>query len=245
MIGKISGIVDYIADDHVLIEAGGIGYLVHCAPGTLAALPAPGEAASLYTELVVREDLLQLLGFRTVAEREWHRLLTTVQGVGAKASLAILGVLGAEGVSRAIALGDTAAIRRAPGVGPKLAARIVNELADKAPDIMALGAKAGRSALPRTPVAVPATVGGDGRRTAPSAAAVAADVGEHDAATADALSALLNLGYERLEAARAIAEAARSLEPAITGGPVEDGGRRPADAAALIRAALRALGTAM
>ncbi|MCA8929385.1 MAG: Holliday junction branch migration protein RuvA, partial [Alphaproteobacteria bacterium] len=146
MIGKITGVVDYIAEDHVLIEAAGIGYNVYCAPGTLAVLPPPGQVASLYTELVVREDLLQLLGFRTVAEREWHRLLTTVQGVGAKASLSILGTLGAEGVSRAIALGDSGAIRRAPGVGPKLAQRIAHELKDKAPAVMALGAQASRLA---------------------------------------------------------------------------------------------------
>ena len=98
MIGKITGLVDYIGDDHVLIETAGVGYILYCAPGTLAALPAPGEVASLYTELLVREDLLQLLGFRTVAEREWHRLLTTVQGVGAKAALSILGALGPDTV---------------------------------------------------------------------------------------------------------------------------------------------------
>ncbi|NIP77001.1 MAG: Holliday junction branch migration protein RuvA, partial [Xanthomonadales bacterium] len=83
MIGKITGTVDYVAEDHALIETGGIGYIVHCAPSTLAALPGPGESASLYTEMVVREDLMQLVGFRTLAEREWHRLLTSVQGVGA------------------------------------------------------------------------------------------------------------------------------------------------------------------
>jgi holliday junction DNA helicase RuvA len=107
MIGKITGIVDYIGEDHVLIETAGVGYILYAAPGTLATLPEPGSVASLYTELLVREDLLQLIGFRTLAEREWHRLLTTVQGVGAKASLSILDTLGPEGVSRAIALGDT------------------------------------------------------------------------------------------------------------------------------------------
>ncbi|MEE8453602.1 MAG: Holliday junction branch migration protein RuvA, partial [Limibaculum sp.] len=124
MIGKITGRVDYVAEDHVLIEAAGIGYIIHCAAPTLAAMPGPGEVAALYTELVVREDLMQLIGFRTVAEREWHRLLTSVQGVGARVSLAILGALGPDGVSRALALGDPGAVRAAPGVGPKLAARI-------------------------------------------------------------------------------------------------------------------------
>lgn len=204
MIGKITGVVDYIGEDHVLIETAGVGYILYCAPGTLAALPGPGEVASLYTELVVREDLLQLLGFRTVAEREWHRLLTTVQGVGAKASLSILGALGPDGVSRAIALGDTTAVRAAPGVGPKLAARIVNELKDKAPAIMALGAKAGRQAEPRTTGGGTAAARKPGARSepAPNSAAV----------TADALSALVNLGYDRGEAAGAVAEAAHRAE---------------------------------
>lgn len=202
MIGKITGIVDYIGEDHVLIETAGVGYILYCAPGTLAGLPAAGEVASLYTELVVREDLLQLLGFRTVAEREWHRLLTTVQGVGAKASLSILGALGPDGVSRAIALGDTTAVRAAPGVGPKLAARIVNELKDKAPTIMALGAKAGRQAEPRTT--------GGSTAAGRKAAAPSEPASNSAAATADALSALVNLGYDRGEAAGAVAEAAHS-----------------------------------
>jgi Holliday junction DNA helicase RuvA len=221
MIGKITGVIDYTGEDHVLIETGGVGYILYCAPGTLAALPGPGEVASLYTELVVREDLLQLLGFRTVAEREWHRLLTTVQGVGAKASLSILGALGPDGVSRAIALGDTTAVRSAPGVGPKLAARIVNELKDKAPAIMALGAKAGRAATPRTGAQGPAAPAAAASEPPPDTSANTAE------ATADALSALINLGYDRGEAAGAVAEAAHGSE----GASAED----------LIKAALRLL----
>lgn len=201
MIGKITGRVDYVADDHVLIEAGGIGYVVYCAPPTLAALPGPGEVAALYTELVVREDLMRLIGFRTVAEREWHRLLTSVQGVGARLSLAILGALGPDGVSRALALGDAGAIRAAPGVGPKLAQRIVNELRDKAPGVMALGAQGRRAAVVREGAAPP------GPRT-DAATVVPINAPEDGAATADALSALVNLGYDRMEAARAVAEAA-------------------------------------
>jgi Holliday junction DNA helicase RuvA len=216
MIGKITGRVDYVADDHVLIEAAGVGYIVHCAPPTLAAMPAPGEVAALYTEMVVREDLMQLIGFRTLAEREWHRLLTSVQGVGARVSLAILGVLGPEGVGRALALGDPGAVRAAPGVGPKLAARIVNELADKAPNVMALGASGKRVAaaagsVPASEVMEPAPA------TQP----------EDENATADALSALVNLGYDRMQAARAIAKAA------------DDGA---AGSAGLIKAALKTLG---
>ena len=216
MIGKITGRVDYVAEDHVLIEAAGIGYIIHCAAPTLAAMPGPGEVAALYTELLVREDLMQLIGFRTVAEREWHRLLTSVQGVGARVSLAILGALGPDGVSRALALGDPGAIRAAPGVGPKLAARIVNELGDKAPGVMALGAQGKRTAAASGPVPV-----------AEAAAPAPATAAEDAAATADALSALVNLGYERMQAARAVAEAA------------EEGG---AGSAALIKAALKSLG---
>lgn len=216
MIGKITGRVDYVADDHALIEAAGVGYVIHCSGRTLAALPPPGEVAALYTELVVREDLMQLFGFATLAEREWHRLLTSVQGVGARVGLAVLGALGPEAVGRALALGDAAAIRAAPGVGPKLASRIVNELRDKAPGVMALGAAASRPAAEASGPVPP------GPASAPAAAGAArAD------AQADALSALVNLGYSYGEAAAAVAQAA-TAEPEA---PPE----------ALIRAALKAL----
>src|SRR5690606_36748475 len=185
------------ADDHVLIEAAGVGYVVHCAPGTIAALPGPGEAAALYTEMVVREDLMQLYGFRTLAEREWNRLLTSVQGVGARVSLSLIDALGLAGLGRVLAAGDATALRRAPGVGPKLATRIASELKGKAPAMMALGAG------PRTaPAAEPA-----GQGAAPRPAPVAAEEDRALAASADALSALVNLGYDRSEAAAAVAEA--------------------------------------
>ena len=106
MIGKLTGRLDYRAQDHVLIDVRGVGYIVYCSDRTLAALPGTGEAVALYTDMVVREDLMQLYGFTSLAEKEWHRLLCSVQGVGAKVSLAILGALGPDGVSRAIALGD-------------------------------------------------------------------------------------------------------------------------------------------
>ncbi len=140
MIGKISGRLDLRGADHVLVDTGGVGYIVYCSERTLAALPGPGEPVSLFTELLVREDLLQLFGFRTLAEREWHRLLTSVQGVGARGALAILGTIGPEGLGRALSLGDAAAIKAAPGIGPKLAQRIVLELQAKAPQVMAMGA---------------------------------------------------------------------------------------------------------
>ena len=139
MIGKLSGRLDYRAADHVLIDVRGVGYIVHVSERTAASLPPVGQAAALYTDLLVREDLLQLFGFPTLLEKEWHRLLTSVQGIGAKASLAILGTLGPEGLGRAIALGDWAAVRKAPGVGPKLAQRVVLELKDRAPQVIAMG----------------------------------------------------------------------------------------------------------
>ncbi|MEM7056618.1 MAG: Holliday junction branch migration protein RuvA [Pseudomonadota bacterium] len=225
MIGKISGIIDYKADDHVLIEASGVGYVVYCAPNTLGALPGPGEAAALYTDMVVREDLMQLFGFQTLAEKEWHRLLTSVQGVGAKVSLAILGTLGLPGLTRALAAGEAGMVRQAPGVGPKLATRIVTELKGKAPTMMAIGAKGGQAATPGTspgPSAAPPA-----GQTAPVAASPQSDDQRALQASADALSALVNLGYDRIEAAAAIAEA--------TGDGAEAEG-------AIIKSALQALG---
>ena len=216
MIGKITGRVDYVAEDHALIEAGGVGYVVHCSSATLAALPAPGGRASLYTDLLVREDLMQLFGFASLAERDWHRLLTSVQGVGARVGLAILACLGPAGVARALAAGDAQAVRAAPGVGPKLAQRIVTELKGKAPEMMVRRTSAPTAEAP--PGAAPAAeTGGPPPAPAPPPGT--------DAAMADALSALLNLGYDRSEAAEAVARAAAEAD----------------GTEAVIRAALRAL----
>ncbi len=201
MIGKLTGRLDYAGTDHVLIDVGGVGYVVHCSERTRTALPPLGEVVSLWTELLVREDLLQLFGFISPYEREWHRMLVSVQGVGAKASMAILGALGPEGVARAVALGDWGAVRAAPGVGPKLAQRVVNELKDKAPAAMALGgdAEAGVVEPPPGPVRKPAAPARSG-------------------AQAEALSALQNLGYAPADAARAVAEAAGSDPESETAG---------------------------
>lgn len=220
MIGKLTGRVDYKAADHVLIDVGGVGYTVHCSDRTLGALPGAGQAVALYTELLVREDLLQLFGFLTPYEREWHRLLITVQGVGSKASMAILGTLGPEGVARAIAIGDWGAVKAAPGIGPKLAQRVVNELKDKAPGIMALGGTLGQAAG----TVADTLIEDDAPMPMPKAKPAAPSDG---AAQADALSALTNLGYAPSEAARAVAEAA--------------GNAPGAEASVLIRAALRLL----
>ena len=145
MIGKLTGRLDYKALDHVLIDVRGVGYIVYLSDRTMATLPPVGEAVALYTDMVVREDLMQLYGFTSLVEKEWHRLLTSVQGVGAKVSLAILGTLGPDGVSRAIALGDWASVKAAKGVGPKTAQRIVLDLKDKAPGVMAMGGHRDRS----------------------------------------------------------------------------------------------------
>ena len=219
MIGKISGRLEYRGTDHVLVEtSGGVGYLVTCSDRTLAAMPGPGERVALYTDLLVREDLMQLIGFLTLAEREWHRLLVTVQGVGAKAALAILGTLGADGVARALSLGDASAIRAAPGVGPKLAQRVVLELQAKAPSVLAMGAAGATPAMVSRgpdPIFEPVPAG------VPVSPAVAP--GGDAQARADALSALLNLGYGQGEAAAAVA------------------GVDGEDSASVIRSALRAL----
>lgn len=222
MIGKLSGRVDYRAADHVMIDVRGVGYMVYCSDRTLAALPGNGEAVALYTDLLVREDLLQLFGFTTLVEKEWHRLLMSVQGIGAKASLAILGALGADGVSRAIALGDVTAIKTAKGVGPKTAQRVVIELKDKAPGVMAMGGGTPATAMGEVPVQDDVEV------IEESAPAVkrAAPKG-NGSAQAEALSALSNLGYAPSEAASAVAEAA-GMEP-------------DAETSGLIRAALKLL----
>lgn len=219
MIGRIAGVLDYKGGDHVLIDVRGVGYIVHVSDRTLAGMPAPGEAVALYTELIVREDLLQLIGFPTLIEKEWHRLLMTVQGVGAKGALAILGTLGPEALARAIALGDVAAIKAAPGIGPKIAQRIALELKAKAPAVMAMGG--------RLPAAAEPVVVVDTDRPAPKRRAAAAGPDPRAMASADALSALTNLGYGASEAAQAVAQAS---------------GEAPeAEAAALIRAALKLL----
>lgn len=213
MIGKLTGRIGYRAADHVLLEVQGVGYIVHCSDRTLAGLPGVGEICALFTEMVVREDLMQLFGFPTLVEKEWHRLLMSVQGVGAKAALSILGAVGPDGVGRAIALGDWNTIKAAKGIGPKIAQRVVLDLKDKAPQVMAMSggvAEATGDAPPVEaigPVAVPAPA-------APGA-------------QAEALSALSNLGYGPSEAAAAVAEAA--------------GAAPEVETPALIRAALKLL----
>lgn len=225
MIGRIAGRLEYRAADHVLIDVKGVGYIVFVSDRVMASLPRNGEAVALYTDLLVREDLLQLFGFTTLMEKEWHRLLMSVQGIGAKASMAILGGLGADGVSRAIALGDWAAVATAKGVGPKTAKKVILDLKDKAHSVMAMaGTGAGTAAAPAAGGAASASADAD-----PDAVLepVAVPVTGNGAAQSDALSALGNLGYSPSDAVGAVAQAAGE----------NDG----ADAAVLIRAALKLL----
>ncbi|HYI91647.1 MAG TPA: Holliday junction branch migration protein RuvA [Beijerinckiaceae bacterium] len=182
MIGKLRGVIDAYGEDFVIVDVGGVGYVVHCSTRTLQNLPSTGEAATLSIETHVREDMIRLYGFRSDAEREWFRLLQTVQGVGAKVALGILSVLDPGSLANAIATGDKASVSRGPGVGPKLAARIVAELKDKAPAFAAVD-----PALIRLSDAVE-----DRRAPQP---------------VSDAVSALVNLGYAQVQASAAIAAA--------------------------------------
>jgi holliday junction DNA helicase RuvA len=189
MIAKLAGILDAVGPEGAVIDVGGVGYLTFCSTRTLARLPSPGGVARLLIETHVREDHIHLYGFIDAAERDWFRLLTTVQGVGARLALAILSAVAPEALTLAIVAQDKAALARADGVGPRLAARIANELRDKV----------GRLAL--TPAAAGVSAG------APPAGV--------DGAIADAVSALENLKIGRAEAYGAVTAAARRLGPEV------------------------------
>ena len=184
MIGKLKGVIDSYGEDHVILDVHGVGYLVHCSAKTLTALPSIGEAAVLSIETHVREDMIRLYGFRSDQEREWFKLLQTVQGVGAKVALAILSALEPGALATALGTGDKAMIGRAPGVGPKLAQRIVTELKDKAP------------AFGSVDPAIIKLSDSLAEKTAP-------------APVSDAVSALINLGYQQAQASAAVAAAVR------------------------------------
>lgn len=220
MIGWISGRLAYCTADRALIDVNGVGYAVHCSEWTLRSMPAAGERVSLHTDLLVREDLLQLFGFSTLQEKEWHRLLTGVQGVGAKASLAMLGALGPDGLARAISLEDWSAVAAAKGIGPKTAQRVVNELRDKVPEMMAMDTV-------EDPIGATGPEGEDASQEKPRAKPTAPPKSGKSAARSEALSALANLGYAPGQAASAVA---RAMEESPD-----------ADTAALIRESLRLL----
>ncbi|MEO9530654.1 Holliday junction branch migration protein RuvA [Roseibium sp.] len=185
MIGKLKGTIDSYGEDHVILDVHGVGYQVHCPSRILQGLPRAGEAAVLFIETIVREDMIRLYGFSAEAEREWFRMLMTVQGVGAKVALGILGILKAGEVANAIALGDKASITRAPGVGKRVAERILAELKDKAP---------GLATVDEGTLSVSQTVADN----------VAARP------VAEAVSALTNLGYAPAQASAAVARAMQS-----------------------------------
>jgi len=191
MIGKLRGIIDSLGDDWVIVDVGGVGYQVYCSARTLQALPQPGEATTLSIETYVREDVIRLYGFSGDLEREWFRLLQTVQGVGSRVALAVLGIMKPGELATAIALQDKAAIARAPGVGKKVAERIVAELRDKAP--------AYSSADP----AVIHLQSELADRRAPQP-------------VTEAVSALVNLGYAQVQASAAVAAASRGAGESAT-----------------------------
>ena len=203
MIGKLKGVIDSYGEDFVIVDVGGVGYEVHCSARTLQALPAQGDAVTLAIETYVREDLIRLFGFHSDVEREWFRLLQTVQGVGARVALSVLGTLKPADLATAVATRDKAMIARSPGVGPKVAERIVNELKDRAP------------AYSNVDPAVIRLAGALDDRRAPQP-------------VADAVSALVNLGYAQPQAAAAIAAASRAAGEGT-------------DAASLIRLGLKEL----
>lgn len=186
MIGKLRGAVDAVGAELAIIDVGGVGYEVACSSRTLAALPAPGEPVTLSIDTHVRQDAIKLYGFLTETERGWFRLLQSVQGVGSKVALSILSTLDTNQLAQAIALQDRAMVARAPGVGPKVALRLVNELKDKAPPpaISAAGAVTG--------VVPPSGAGGQVGAVSP---------------VTEAISALLNLGYAQAQANAAVAAA--------------------------------------
>ncbi len=188
MIGKLTGIVDSVGADWMILDVNGVGYLVHSSSRTLDSVPHDGNRIGLFIETYVREDQIKLFGFLAESEREWFRLLQSVQGVGAKVALAILGILSPSEIANAVALQDKATVARAPGVGPKVAARIVSELKDKVPAFSA-------TTLEKSHVAL-----SDGVQS-----------GHASSAIRDAVSALTNLGYSAPQASGAVAVAVQKL----------------------------------
>jgi Holliday junction DNA helicase RuvA len=188
MIGKLKGVIDSVDEEAIILDVNGVGYLVSASARTLRALPTVGAPAELLIETYVREDAIRLYGFLTAGERDWFRLLQSVQGVGAKVALGILGALSAEALSTAVARQDKAMMARAPGVGPKLAARLVLELKDKAPALGVADFAYAEAGLERAPKLAKAAE--------------------------DAVLALVGLGYGQPQAAAAVARISAQLGPA-------------------------------
>ncbi|HCP01860.1 MAG: Holliday junction branch migration protein RuvA [Alphaproteobacteria bacterium] len=195
MIARLKGTLDEVGLDWIVIDVAGVGYQVFCSAIVVSALPAIGEPLSLHIETHVREDHIHLFGFASAKERECFRMLTTVQGVGAKVGLGILGTLSVEDLTNAIVAGDKTLLTRADGVGPRLAARLMTELKDK---IISLNG----GFAPGVANAAPAPARADGTE------------GDDNMVAADAVSALVNLGYGRVEAFSAVGRAAQAVDDA-------------------------------
>jgi holliday junction DNA helicase RuvA len=194
MIGKLTGVVDTVAADHAIVDVGGVGYLVHCPSSTLARMTM-GAAVALAIETRLSEEAIRLYGFISAQERDWFRLLQTVQGVGARVALSILSALKPAELERAIVLGDKSVLGRAQGVGPKLATRITTELKDKVTG-MAISPDAAQAG-----VRVLATTG--------------------RAVEAEAIAALVKLGYTQSVAGDAVARAALAIGPNAEAMPLD------------------------
>ena len=201
MIGRISGVVDYISEDHIIIDVGGVGYIVYVTQITISNSPKLGEKISLFTELIVKEDLLQLVGFISLVEREWYKLLTSVQGVGSKAALALLGQIPIQVLSRAILLEDSTTITSAQGIGPKIAKRLVVELKGKVPNMIKIQSKSETALdnLSNSPTSQTYEI---------SQQKIDQEFSRNDISQIeiDAISGLINLGYTQLNASQVVAK---------------------------------------
>ena len=201
MIGRISGVIDYISEDHIIIDVGGVGYIVYVTQITISNSPKLGEKISLFTELIVKEDLLQLVGFISPVEREWYNLLTSVQGVGSKAALALLGQIPIQVLSRAILLEDSTTITSAQGIGPKIAKRLVVELKGKVPNMIKIQSKS-ETALDSLSNSITS------QTYEISQQKIDQEFSRNDVSQIeiDAISGLINLGYSQLNASQVVAK---------------------------------------
>ena len=201
MIGRICGVVDYISEDHIIIDVGGVGYIVYVTQITISNSPKLGEKISLFTELIVKEDLLQLVGFISPVEREWYKLLTSVQGVGSKAALALLGQIPIQVLSRAILLEDSTTITSAHGIGPKIAKRLVVELKGKVPNMIKIQSKSETALdnLSNSPTSQNYEI---------NQQKIDQEFSRNDVSQIeiDAISGLINLGYTQLNASQVVAK---------------------------------------
>ena len=207
MIGRISGKLNYISADHILVDVSGVGYILNVSQTTLANLPKLGNTVSLFTELVVKEDLLQLVGFITITEKEWYKLLTSVQGVGSKAALALLSQLPISSLSRAILLEDSTIITSVHGVGPKIAKRLVVELKSKVPSMMKFNHKHDLSSDNLNSELDDAS--NQIHKKSLDKSLSKNDMSQKEI---DAISALNNLGYSPLDASQVIAKIINSSQ---------------------------------